>query len=246
MTLVDDIKIFFQFMEDNWETLIYHKDSDIRCALAEWGYGWDVLVYDENVDVRITLAHNGHGVKILIDDEDSDVRWHTVYWNYGYDKLINDEDIEIRNLVMDYVYEQGYDSIQEWINEHPNSLYYKDFQKIDKLKDFIYKIEGSNKLKVQCDECDNIKEFFNNSINELKIITVDTKLPIITLAKENKDNKLVYKFIVNIIVDEYNEFNIKTLFTSNEQFIKLIESTINSLKEYPQFSKYADELENCL
>ena len=77
-------------------------------------------------------------------------------------------------------------------------------------------------------------------------MTVDTKIPLIKLEKTNKDGKNCYKFLVNITNEDDDNFTIKSIINSKSKFNQLLESTINALKEYPQFSKYTDDLENCL
>ena len=56
----------------------------------------------------------------------------------------------------------------------------------------------------------------------------------------------MFKFIVDISTDKNDEFKIKTTFDSQEKFRSLLEATINALKEYKEFYKYAEDLENCL
>ena len=82
----------------------------------------------------------------------------------------------------------------------------------------------------------------NNEL--LTILTADTKIPLIKLEKTTKDGKNCYKFLVDITNEDDDNFTIKSIISSKVN--QLLESTINALKEYPQFSKYADDLENCL
>lgn len=56
----------------------------------------------------------------------------------------------------------------------------------------------------------------------------------------------MFKFIVDISTDENNEFKIKTTFDTQEKFKSLLIATTNALKEYKEFYKYAEDLENCL
>ena len=51
---------------------------------------------------------------------------------------------------------------------------------------------------------------------------------------------------MDIKTKDNDRFMIKTTIDSKEKFISLLESTINSLKEFELFSKYAEDLENCL
>lgn len=125
-----------------------------------------------------------------------------------------------------------------------------DFE--DDLKDFIYKVEETKTLKVQS-EYDSISEFFADkspasydSNASIVILAVDTKLPIIKLEKQRVNNRKLYKFIVDITTKQDDKFIIKTTIDSKEKFISLLESTINALREFKQFAKYANDLQRCL
>lgn len=119
------------------------------------------------------------------------------------------------------------------------------------LKDFIYKVDDSNKITTQTGY-DSIDEFFSEPItNDIKldtlvICTIDTKEPLIKLQKVETEDKTEFKFIVDIINENGDNFIFKSIIKSQEQLNQLIQQTIEALKNYPKFSKYADDLENCL
>lgn len=120
------------------------------------------------------------------------------------------------------------------------------------LKDFIYKVDDTDTLKVQSNY-ESVESFFADksdasySDNEsIVILAVDTKLPIIKLEKQLVNNEKTFKFIVDIKTKDEDQFIIKTTIDSKEKFVSLLESTINSLKEFELFYKYADDLEKCL
>lgn len=119
------------------------------------------------------------------------------------------------------------------------------------IKDFIYKIDNSNKIIAQT-EYDSIDEFFNESVtndiklNTLVICTVDTKEPLFKVQKINNDSNKTFKFIVEITSNEGDDFVIRSIIKSQEHLNELIQQTIDSLRNYPQFNKYADTLEDCL
>lgn len=122
----------------------------------------------------------------------------------------------------------------------------------DDLKDFIYKVDDTDTLKVQSNY-ESVESFFADnsdasySDNEsIVILAVDTKLPIIKLEKQFVNNEKAFKFIVDIKTKDEDQFMIKTTIDSKEKFVSLLESTINSLKEFELFYKYADALEDCL
>ena len=122
----------------------------------------------------------------------------------------------------------------------------------DELKDFIYKVDDTDTLKVQSNY-ESVESFFADksdtsySDNEsIVILAVDTKLPIIKLEKQLVNNEKAFKFIVDIKTKDEDQFMIKTTIDSKEKFVSLLESTINSLREFELFYKYADDLEKCL
>ena len=126
------------------------------------------------------------------------------------------------------------------------------FKYEDDLKDFIYKVDDTNTLKVQSNY-ESVESFFADksdisySDNEsIVILAVDTKLPIIKLEKQYVNDKKSFKFIVDIKTKDEDQFMIKTTIDSKEKFVSLLESTINSLKEFELFYKYAEDLEDCI
>lgn len=119
------------------------------------------------------------------------------------------------------------------------------------IQDFIYKVDDSNKLTTQT-EYDSIDEFFNEPVkNDIKLDTliicaVDTKEPLIKLQKVETDNKTEFKFIVDMINEDGDNFTFKSVIKSQDQLNQLIQQTVEALKQYPKFNKYADDLEEYL
>lgn len=120
------------------------------------------------------------------------------------------------------------------------------------LKDFIYKVDETNKLKVES-SYDSVDDFFEDDSDDayfnhesIVILTVDTRMPLIRVEKAKVNDKKVYKFVVDITNTDGDTFNIKSVIDSKEKFNQLLQSTKDALNSYPQFSKYADDLENCL
>lgn len=242
------------------EKLINDEVFTIRMAVAEQGYGLDKLIDDEYFAVREEVAKQGYGLDKLINDEHWDVRTAVVRKNYGLNVLINDESEYIRDLVSYYLKKHNYKSIAEWAIANPDKIHgadVKDFKVQEDLqedlKDFIYKIDDSPKLKVES-SYDSIDEFFNDSMsnsnasdfNELIICTVDTKQPIIKIQKTVKEDKTDFKFIVDITTEDGDSFVIKTTIKSKEQLNSKIQETVESLRAQKEFNKYADDLEACL
>ena len=85
----------------------------------------------------------------------------------------------------------------------------------------------------------------DNKMNTLIVCSIDTKLPIFKIEKI-KNETIAYKFIVDITNEQDDNFRVQTLIQSKEQLDNLIQQTIDALNLYPQFSKYTDDLENCL
>ncbi len=121
-------------------------------------------------------------------------------------------------------------------------------KKTEVIKDFIYKVNDSAKLKVQT-SYDSTEEFFADdsdksySNNEaICIIAIDTKIPLIKIEKAKVDNKKIYKFIVDITNKQGDDFIVRSVIDSKEKFEQLLKSTIEALDRYPQFNQYANDL----
>ncbi len=228
------------------DELINDENMWVRKAVAKQGYGLDKLVYDKDELVRITVAEQGYGLDKLVYDTDECVRVAVARQGYRLDKLVNDEDEFVRNTVQDYLEEHNL-TIEEWCEQNG-----KEMLKVNtELKDFVYKVEDSSKIKIET-SYDSVDEFFkdtsDNSYEDKEsiiLVAIDTKVPLIKLEKTKNKDKKAFKFIVDISNDEDN-FSVKSIFDTKEKFDQLLQSTINSLREYPQFNKYADELENCI
>ena len=119
------------------------------------------------------------------------------------------------------------------------------------IQDFIYKVDDSNKLTTQT-EYDSVDEFFSEPIaNDVKLDTliicaVDTKEPLIKLQKVKVENKTKFKFIVEITTKDGDDFVFRSIIKSQDQLNQLVQKTIDALRLYSKFNKYADDLENYL
>ena len=236
------------------DILINDEEYDVRVVVADMGYGLDILINDKEWQVRAEVARQGYGLDILINDEDLDVREEVARQGYGLNVLINDWYPDISKLVSDYLKEHNYKSIAEWAAAEPDKVHKADLQDFkiqEDLKDFIYKIDDSPKLKIES-SYDSIDEFFDtcnsssDDLDELIICTVDTKQPIIKIQKTIKENKTEFKFLVDITDEEGDRFLIQTTIKSKEQLNTKIQETVGALRLYKEFSKYADDLEDCL
>ena len=119
------------------------------------------------------------------------------------------------------------------------------------IQDFIYKVDNSNKLIVQT-EYNSVDEFFDTpfaddiKLDTLVICIIDTKEPLIKLQKIEAEDETEFKLIVEITNEDSNDFIFRSIIKSQEHLNQLIQRTVEALKQYPEFSKYADDLENCL
>ena len=78
------------------------------------------------------------------------------------------------------------------------------------------------------------------------ICPISTNIPLIKIEKVEKNNNLNYKFIVEITNEDGDDFIIRSIIQNKEQLNELIIKTVESLRLYSQFSKYADDLEKCI
>ena len=208
-----------------FDILVNDDSSWVRGAVAHQGYGLDKLVNDKQKFVRATVAYKGYGLDKLINDEDWEVREAVVEQGYRLDKFINDEveDVRkavalqgyglnilindkyefVRKAVRYYLKENGYKSIEDWAKDNPDKGHGTiDTKTTDGLKDFVYKVNDSNSLKVES-SYESVDDFFNDSSKEsfesnesIVILAVDKKIPLIKVEKALKDKKQVYKCIV--------------------------------------------------
>ena len=228
------------------DKLINDKNYQVRRAVAEQCYGLDKLINDENWVVRATVARQRYGLDKLINDEDYHVRGIVACYGYGLNVLIYDENNGVCETAYEYLHGHNL-TLEEWCEQH--NIEYSNIN--TELKDFVYKIEDSSKIKVKT-SYDSVDKFFEDTSDKsyenkesITIIAVDTKTPLIKLEKNKSKNKNVFKFIVDVSIED-NDFIIRSIFDNKEKFDQLLQSTINALREYSQFSKYADELESCI
>ncbi len=229
------------------DILVNDEDRVVRASVAYKGYGLDILVNDKNYHVRKAVAAQGYSLDTLINDEVNWVRVEVARYGYGLDKLINDKDYYVQASVEEYLEDHKL-TLSQWMEQNPDKC---ALGVEDAVKDFIYKISESNKLNVQS-YYDSIDEFFSLEIdddikmNTIIICAVDTKIPLFKVEKLKSDNQINYKFIIDIMTDKGEHFNVESFIQSQTQLTKFIQQIADTLNLYEQFSKYADDLENCL
>ena len=227
--------------EHNYKSIFnWAKDNnvDLNIDIGEW-------INPDDYHKRCVIAEQGYGLNKLVNDVDADVRIAVAYQGYELDKLAYDEYSFVRKVVYDYLREHNL-TLDEWCIQNNKSPVI-----VQNLKDFVYKVEDSSKIKVETfyESIDAFFEDFSNKSyedkNSIVFMTVDTKIPLIKLEKTRIEDKNCFKFIVDIS-NKNDDFRIRSIFDTKEKFDQLLQLTINALQGYSQFSKYADELELCL
>ena len=227
--------------EHNYKSIFnWAKDNnvDLNIDIGEW-------INSDDYHKRCVIAEQGYGLNKLVNDVDADVRIAVAYQGYELDKLAYDEYSFVRKVVYDYLREHNL-TLDEWCIQNNKSPVI-----VQNLKDFVYKVEDSSKIKVETfyESIDAFFEDFSNKSyedkNSIVFMTVDTKIPLIKLEKTRIEDKNCFKFIVDIS-NKNDDFRIRSIFDTKEKFDQLLQLTINALQGYSQFSKYADELELCL
>ena len=113
-----------------------------------------------------------------------------------------------------------------------------------KLTDFIYKVDDSKLLKVNYSS-NKFDDYFNNTTNSddvLYIAARETNIPILTMSKKVEENKQHYIISIDINNEDGDCFRYKTTFKTLDEFYLILDSVIDSLRTFKNFSKYADEL----
>ena len=213
---------------------IWAEDNNVNIDIEEW-------LNSNNYLKRLIVAKYGYGLDKLVNDENWEVRKAVAEQGYGLDILINDKMFYVREVTEEYL-NKNILTIQEWYEQNKNKSSIN-------LEDFIYKVEDSSKIKIET-SYESVDDFFENTSDKsyednesIVFVTVDTNVPLIKIEKTKSKDMNAFKFIVDI--DEI-DFTIKNIFDTEEKFTQLLQSTIDTLHEYSQFNKYADELENCL
>lgn len=222
------------------------SETELGCTFTNYNnkrYNFRVNAGDESKSGDVVAIY-GKGVKLFElyeTDEYEDCGW--------------TRNMKTALYFSDSPSKSSLEQLSQWFAKNTQFTPFPKFKTSDfeeDLKNFIYKVEETSTLKVQSNY-DSIDSFFADksessySDNEsIVILAVDTKLPIIKLEKQYVNDEKSFKFIVDIKTKDKDRFMIKTTIDSKEKFISLLESTINSLKEFELFYKYAEDLENCL
>ena len=226
--------------ENNFPSYYIHdKECIFQGKYDEGFFILKLIDYSKKPD---TGAANGIEIRELIwNEEYDDYRWYAE----------GDKSNIYNRIIRTDLSKNGIKSIQKWLAAHTTYPKFPNFSISDFIylvKDFVYKIDESKTLKVESDY-DSIDNFFDSDFmdgDRLAIKAVNVDITLITIEKVVINEEEMFKFIVDISIDGNDEFKIKTTFDSQEKFKSLLEATINALKEYKEFYKYAEDLENCL
>ena len=248
-----------KWLEDNGvHTLSSHTINIDGCTIySETELGCSFTNYNDkryNFRVNAEDSSNGGSVASQAEIYGKGVKLFELYetdeTNTGWTR-----NMETALYFSDSPSKSSLEQLSQWFAKNTNFTPFPKFKVSDfeeDLKDFIYKVEETDTLKVQSNY-DSVDSFFADksessySDNEsIVILAVDRKIPIIKLEKQIVDDEKSFKFIIDIKTKDKDVFMIKTTIDSKEKFISLLESTINSLKEFELFYKYAEDLENCL
>ena len=234
-------------------------DKHERYDMVLKSYGLDKLINDPSPYIREAVAEQGYGLDILINDKNEYVRKAVAEQGYGLDILAHDNYYVVYSSARRKLEKLGYNNTSDWAKANPDKVHDPD-NIISKdtilIKDFIYKVDNSNKLKVQTN-LDSIDEFFYeffddySAPNRLDIYTVDTDKLLFTIHQIDVKGKVNYKFIANIKIKDdqgyiIDDFAIASTVKSKEHLNNLIQQITDVLRQCYQFSKYADDLENCM
>lgn len=243
---------------------IVYKRSDLGELYREYAYADDMGAKVKS-DGTISLSSAAHGGSLFCDEdydpEDFGAKNHRIT---KAKKFKSEEFYKVHvknrpNLTF-YICTYELEGIKElpdtviagYSNKdvNPNVKNDKD-EKVEAIKDFIYRIDDSNKLCVQS-QYDSIDVFFDapmandSSLDTLVICTVDTKIPLVKLEKVEREDRINYAFIVDITNEYGDSFSFKSTISSKDQLKSLVEKTIDALSQYEKFNKYIEDLENCL
>ena len=248
----DDDTCIFHLWDENGDGNLGTSEFDFCFGIIDIDHNVfteDFTIYDFMLDISEDICR-----RIEVED---DWRWSVIYENLKsvLSTHLKSMGVPVIKTNKEHYYDGIYfyvdlDAIRDNIDSIKDCKNGYDYQAI--AKDFIYHInENSNKLTINSDY-DNIDEFFsekyqgNPKLDTMCIIAIDTKEPLIKIEKTKIAEDTRYKFIVDITTEDGEGFSVKCFIDNKSQLDNLIKQTVENLKSYPQFSKYADDLEECL
>lgn len=229
------ISLIQKHCEERGTDIIYSNISNdiFEHTVEVWEHPW--------VEIWIYFCKYDFNKNIYLDEgyciPRNDIDWEkTKDKNYCKQHAIEETGIRSYDTLRD-MYENTFveDEVGLWD-------YIKSLESAEVVEDFIYKVDDSSKLTIQSN-CSSIEEFFAIDTDaHINIIAIDTKEIIAKIKRLNNS----YKFIVDLTNEDGDAFNIKTTIKTKANLNKLIEQTVEALRVYPQFSKYADDLESTI
>lgn len=233
-------------ISNNYKSIFdWAVNNNISLDIEDWSNSKDASKRYEVVKAKLVTLDK------FVDDEDVAIRYEVARQGYGLDILINDDSELIVSTVIKYLTEHRI-TLEQWIEQNGKTLSSSDKIK-EVLKEFIInKIDNLKTISIQTN-CDSIDDFFNietiqsyEQNDYLNIITADTKNILFKIEKALNNDKKSFNFIVNITTDDGETYNNKTIISSKSIFNNLIKVTVDALRNYPQYYRYLEDLEEII
>ena len=239
-----------------WDRSIYFIDEDEKIIYLEHGWGDGahqiLLKFNENLyhydlcelphdrlDNHLYPQKSKYNTQAQYEKA---INEYLLFWERWHEQHTIDINTDVFTVLKQFDEKEDEQSRRTFFSNITKDKFTQESD-IDKVvKDFIYRINDSSKIRT---DIKDENDFFNNG-GSINIIGIDTKVKLFTIEKIEKDGNDKYKFIVDITNDNGELFCIKTFIETKEHLNQQIEQTIEALRQYPQFSKYADDLEDCL
>lgn len=246
------LKALRKWVEDNKDraTIAEYSNGQLRVSITDGKYtGLELASFSEYwktyyleiKDNYIFIYNFGEYAEYLQDNKNSLEDIINNYKNYNLNE---------RRIYESKNFKEGFSKFANIVDK---SGYFTPFPSYtddtdDILCDFIYKIDESKTLKVTTNYS-SIQEYFDaNYIDQdsLDIIAIGIDEPIMSISKVQREDGLWYSFHVSIVADNDESFIIHTTFKTIEEFKNLLTKTIDYIKDFKGFEKYAEDLQNCL
>lgn len=121
---------------------------------------------------------------------------------------------------------------------------------MENLKNFLVKVENSSKLRAEYINCDSVDDFVVNRGSIVHIVYVKTGdiIADITTMSTDTDYANAYCFVVNICGNHRNSvfFKLNVISQTTQNITTCLNGAIDTLKEYPEYTEYANAFEELL
>ena len=147
------------------------------------------------------------------------------------------EDSNLKDFYKSFTYCTNDNFDSEFTNAQ---AFYNCIQEIEvsrDLEDFIYKVDNFDTFRVN-----GIDEFICGNDDMLFIVDSSSGEKLITIERD----KYSYIFEVNLTTKDRDNYHVRNKIKSISHLNKLISATISALREYDDFTRYADNLEDLI